>query len=76
MGIRRYPGNVHRGNYSVTGAFRVDASAYVTGPLYGATGLIVIADSSFGGRLDCATGIDACGNIVSATALTVCGSAQ
>lgn len=76
MGVKRYGPFVHRGNFAVTGEFRSDASGYITGPLYAATGMTVVADVSIGLRLDCATGIDVCGPVTAATALTVCGQAQ
>jgi len=76
MGVKRIGPFIHRGNFEVTGTLRTDASAYITGPLYGATGVTLAADVSIGLRLDCATGIDVCGPVTAATAVTVCGAAQ
>ena len=45
-------------------------------PLEAATGIIGDATMNLAERLDLATGMDACGNLVCATAVTVCAVAQ
>ena len=73
MGIKRFPGSVLRGTYSVLGALRVDASGYITGPLQGATGLIAI-DASFGGGVMCASGASFTGKIKCSTSIVASGA--
>ena len=76
MGLRYFPGNVRLGNYSIKGALRTDASAYITGKLEAATGIAGDASMDLALHFDTATGMDVCGPVTCATALTVCGSAQ
>ena len=46
--IYRYPARQYKGNFAVTGTLRTDASAYITGPLQGATGVVFNASALIG----------------------------
>lgn len=73
MSLKYFPNNVKIGNFSVKGAIRIDASAYFTGPLESATGLIADGSAHFGLKVYHATGIAVTDTFVCATRITTCG---
>ena len=76
MAIYYIPGPGNTPGYVKTGTLIVDGSGYITGKFQTATGAQFDATIDIAKRVDMATGFDACGGIVCATALTVCGVAQ
>lgn len=74
MSLRYFPGNIALGDFVVKGALRTDASSYITGPVEAATGLIGDGSAHFAKNVYHATGMDVCGPLVCATAITSCGS--